>query len=433
MLEHLREQSYWVDSTTFPHLDPHAPLPDRVDVAIVGGGYTGLNAARELAKGGASVAVFEAHSFGWGASSRNGGQVLTGTKLSAAGLVKRFGPTMAKRMFNASLDAVAFVERTVREEGIACGFTRGGHIELAYKAAHMTHFEHEAAVLNNDFGHPVSLLTRDGLAQELASPRYFGGLRDDASAGLHPGRYAAGLISAAQRAGANLFERVQVLSITPRTAAHRPRIATTRGNLSCDQVFIATNGYTDGIVPDLQRRIVPIGSYIIATEPLSEALAREIDPNGRMFYDSKNYLFYWRMTDDRRLVFGGRAEFVPPTPSSTRRSAVALRNGMLYVYPQLQNVAIAYAWGGTLGFTFDLLPHAGTTPNGIHYALGCGGHGVAMLSHLGANAAWRMLGATVDNPTFDMPFPGAPLGLYNGTPWFMPFAGLYYRAMDWLT
>jgi glycine/D-amino acid oxidase-like deaminating enzyme len=430
MVEDIEERSYWQATAHFPTIDPSRGFPDRVDVAIVGGGYTGLNAALTLAKRGARVAVFEEHSFGWGASSRNGGQVLTGTKLSAGALVKRYGVDVARRMWRASMDAIDHIEALVHDEGIDCGFARSGHIELAAKPAHADGFAADAALLRDTFAHPVDVLTRAQLVDEIGSERYFGGLRDAASAGLHPGRYAAGLASAAQRAGALLFERTRVTAVTPRKAAQVARVETTRGVVKTDHVFIATNGYTGPLVPTLYRRVIPIGSYIVATERLPDALAREISPRGRMFYDTKNFLYYWRLSDDNRLIFGGRAEFVPPSAGSTRRSALALRNGILEVYPQLKDTAIDYAWGGTLAFTFDLLPHAGTTDDGTHYALGCGGHGVALLSHLGHCCARRMLGDPVDNPAFDLPLPGAPLGLYNGTPWFLPFAGAYYKLKD---
>ena len=430
MSDVVKERSYWGDTTDFPKIATPDRLPDRVDVAIVGGGYTGLSAARELALRGARVAVFEAHGFGWGASSRNGGQVLTGAKLGASALLKRFGRERARAFFASSLEAIDYVEALIRAENIACDFARSGHVELAFKPAHFAHYAHEAEVLSRDFAHPVSLLDKHALPAEIGSQSYFGGLRDNASAGLHPGRFVAGLTVAAQRAGAQLFERTPVSEITPQHSALPARIATARGVVLADQVLIATNGYTGALAPWLQRRIVPVGSYVIATEPLSDSLAVEISPRNRMFFDSKNYLYYWRTSADKRLIFGGRAEFVAPTATSTRRSLDDLRAGMLYVYPQLKDTRIEYVWGGALGFSFDLLPHAGVTTDGLHYALGCGGHGVALLTHLGACCAHRMLGLGSNNPTFDLTFPTAPLGLYFGNPWFMPLVGAYYKLLD---
>jgi glycine/D-amino acid oxidase-like deaminating enzyme len=440
----LIEKPYWQDTTEFPELDATRPLPAKVDVVIVGGGYTGLAAARELAKRGASVVVLEQHSFGWGASSRNGGMVLTGTKLSAGKLLKRYSKQVAKDLWCGSMDAIAYIEQLVQEEGISCDFVRTGHLELAWKPSHFDGYKHEADLLNKEFQHPVELIDPKDLPAEIGSSIYHGGLLDKASAGVNPARYAAGLVRAAMKAGANLFDKTRVAGIARAGgAANTYQITTSRGAILASDVLIATNGYTSAATPELQRKIVPVGSYIIATELIPEDLARSCIPQRRMVYDSKNFLYYWRLSHNEpsdhtrrvgtRMIFGGRASFLPETPNTVRESAEMLHKGMLQVHPQLKAVKVAYAWGGTLGFTFDLLPHAGRTQEGLHYALGCGGHGVAMLSHLGASVAKRIAGERDDNPIFNLPTPGAPLGLYNGNPWFLPLAGAYYRVLDLLT
>jgi glycine/D-amino acid oxidase-like deaminating enzyme len=427
------EKPYWQDTIAFPQqtqLQPQAVWLSQVDVAVVGGGYTGLAAARELALRGARVAVLEQQVFGWGASSRNGGQVLTGTKLSASALLNKYGKPVAQAMWRNAMQAIAYVENVVRAENITCGFRRYGHLELAWKPSHFEHYQHEAALLNEVFAHPVTLVPKQALHTEIGSSLYHGGLVDEASAGLNPAQYAIGLQQAAERAGAMLFAATTVQSIERDNGQYH--INTSRGPLHARDVLVATNGYTGTATPSLQRKIVPVGSYIIATEPLPPDLAQALIPKRRMVFDSKNFLYYWRLSDDDRLIFGGRASFVPETQHTVRESAEILRAAMLRVHPQAAQARIDYAWGGTLGFTFDLLPHAGKTKEGWHYALGCGGHGVAMLSHLGACVAQRMLGERVDNPIFDLPTPGAPLGLYDGKPWFLPFVGWYYRLLDWL-
>ncbi len=462
----LIEKPYWQDTIDFPQLDASRPLPAKADVAIVGGGYTGLAAARELAKRGASVVVLEQNTFGWGASSRNGGMVLTGTKLSAGKLLKRYSKQVARDLWCGSMDAIAYIEKLVQDEGIACDFARAGHLELAWKPSHYDGYQHEAELLNKAFQHPVELIAPKDLPNEIGSSLYHGGLLDKASAGVNPAQYAAGLMRAAMKAGAVLFNKTQVTRIASTGRGQSQtgpyEVTTLRGKITAREVLIATNGYTGAATPELQRKIVPVGSYIIATEPLSEDLARSCIPQRRMVYDSKNFLYYWRLShntpsailpnvelakaeayssnlredarsNETRMIFGGRASFMPETPNTVRESAEILRKGMLEVHPQLKDVQVAYAWGGTLGFTFDLLPHAGQTKDGLHYALGCGGHGVAMLSHLGASVAKRMAGEADNNPIFNLPMPGAPLGLYNGNPWFLPLAGMYYRVLDWLS
>src|SRR5437867_2284377 len=210
------------------------------------------------------------------------------------------------------------------------------------------------------------------------------------------------------------------------------RVSTARGSLWARDVFVGTSGYTGSVTPGLKKKIIPIGSYIIATEVLPEAPARELSPRNRMIYDSKNYLFYYRLTPDRRMLFGGRAAFFPETSSTIRRSAEILRRGMVQVYPQLRDIKVEYAWGGTLDVAFDIMPHAGKM-DGIYYALGYAGHGVAMATYLGTKLGEAICGASDSLPFADIQFPGAPLGLYNGRPWFLPLAGAWYKALDWVS
>jgi glycine/D-amino acid oxidase-like deaminating enzyme len=427
MTDAIKERTYWTDTVALPKIAERA-LPPQADVAVIGGGYTGLSAARELAKRGASVAVFEANSFGWGASSRNGGMVLTGLKKGVGKLVKDYGLPTARDLFCTSLDAISYVERVIGEERIDCDFSRCGHVELAWKPAHFAAYAHEAEVLQRDFQHPVKLIEKVNLRDEIGSGLYHGGLLDEASAGLNPAKYVAGLTQATERAGAMLFEGARVTAIQKHATGHR--VITAKGETVAREVVIATNGYTSKVTPWLNKRIIPIGSFIIATERLPDAQVRELIPHKRMLFDSKNFLYYFRLSADNRMIFGGRAAFSPETPMTIRESAHILRDGMVQVYPQLAGTKVDYAWGGTLGFSFDLLPHAGRTADGLHYAMGCGGHGVALLTYLGACVARRITGEAVDNSLFSLPFPTAPLGLYNGDPWFLPFAGLYYQMLD---
>lgn len=425
-----REENFWL--TTLPTSAPDAtpPLPEKVDVAVIGGGFTGLSAARTLAKQGARVAVLEDVRPGWGASSRNGGMVLTGLKLGTATLIARYGRELTRRMFAASLASIEWVEQIVKEENIICDFARGGHLEVAWKPAHYPHFQHNAELMAKEFNHTVRVIPKTELCTEIGSPAYHGGLVDDLSAGVNPARYVAGLAEVAGRAGALLSSRTRVTTIE-RANGHY-RLTTARGPLTAEKVLVATSGYTGAATPALRKKIIPIGSFIIVTEPLSEALAREVSPRDRMIFDSKNFLYYFRLTPDKRLLFGGRAAFFPETASTVRDSARILRAGMLRVYPQLKDVPVKYVWGGTLDFAFDMMPHAGQS-EGLYYALGYAGHGVALATYLGTQMARAMLGEQVDNPFAEVPFPGAPLGLYDGRPWFLPFAGAWYKFLDWIS
>jgi glycine/D-amino acid oxidase-like deaminating enzyme len=428
-----KQSNYWLDTAAFPAATA-GELPSRVDVAIVGAGFTGLSAARILAKRGARVAVLEAHTIGWGASSRNGGMVLTGMKLDAGTLAARYGMEAARRMYAASLASIAFVEQIVREEQIDCNFSRCGHLEVACKQSHFDAYSRSVELIAREFNHRLRIVPRTELRSEIGSGIYFGGIVDDVSAGLHPARYVAGLGRATLAAGAGVFENARVQRIARASEDGKPgfHLDTSRGRIFARDVFIATSGYTSSATPALQKKIIPIGSFIIATEALPDALAGELSPRNRMIFDSKHYLYYYRLTPDNRMLFGGRAAFFPETDNTIRRSADLLRRGMIEVYPQLRDTKLEYAWGGTLDFCFDTMPHAGQM-DGIYYAVGYAGHGVAMATYLGAKIAEQISGGRSDNPYEKIPFPGAPLGLYRGWPWFLPFAGAYYKVLDWIS
>jgi glycine/D-amino acid oxidase-like deaminating enzyme len=429
----IQEKTFWLETAEIPRPELRA-LPERVDVAVIGAGYTGLSAARTLAKGGAKVVVLEAQTVGWGASSRNGGMVLTGLKLPVSTLISRYGKKATARMYAASLASIDCVEQLVREENIGCDFARCGHLEVACKPKHFDEFRRSAEMIEREFRHSLRIIPKSELRSEVGSDIYHGGLVDEASAGLNPARYLAGLARAAERAGACIFERTRVEGIERESnrGAVRYKVKTSQGAFVARDVFVATSGYTSGIIPALRKRIIPIGSYIIVTEVLSEKLAQELSPRNRMIYDSKNYLYYYRLTPDRRMLFGGRAAFFPETQNTIRKSAEILRRGMVDVYPQLRDTKIEYVWGGTLDFAFDIMPHAGQL-DGIYFSVGYAGHGVAMATYLGSMVAEAILSGRDENPFSAIPFPGAPLGLYNGNPWFLPLAGLWYKFLDWVT
>ena len=400
----------------------------RADVAVLGGGITGLSAALALARRGASVVVLETHHIGWGASSRNGGMVLTGLKIDAATLISRYGLDLARELFKASVDSVDSVEQLVRSESIDCEFARRGHLALASKAKHYAGFERSAELLAQKFNHPTHLVPHESLSAELGSTRYFGGLVDEASGGINPAQYVSGLARAARSAGAMLRSSAPVQHME-RQGAHW-RLTTARGVVEANDVLVATSGYTGVATPELRRRVLPIGSYVVATDPLSDALAQELSPTRRMMYDSMHFLHYFRLTADNRLLIGGRARFVPETEDSVRASADVLREGMLSIYPQLRNVRVAYAWGGTLDFAFDTMPHVGRI-DGYYFALGYAGHGVALATQLGL-AVGNAIGTDTlsANPFARVPFLGAPRALQTTKDSVLPLVAAWYRLLD---
>jgi len=428
----MNERPYWLDTLPVSPVSGAVPLPERVDVAVIGAGFTGLSAALAIAKRGGSVAVLERHSVAWGASSRNGGMVLTGLKVPAEALLAKFGQERARALYATSLASIDWIERFTRDESIDCDFARVGHLEVANKRSHLEGFRRSADTLERHFNRTVRIVDRQELSTEIGSEAYHGGLIDDSSAGLDPARFAAGLAQKAKTLGAIIAEEAEVQGIetTTHAGSRAFRVTTARGTLLATDVLAASGAYTGRVTPALQRRVIPVGSYVIATAPLGATLGALLIPKGRMIFDSNNFLHYYRLTPDGRMLFGGRAAFLPANERTVRDSAAILRRGMLGVFPQLRDVPIDYAWGGTIDFTFDMLPHAGVI-DGVHYALGYAGHGVAMATYAGAHMAEVIAGERPDGVLPSGPLPAPPPGFSGASPWFLPFAGAWYKFMDW--
>lgn len=425
----MNQQIYWHTTVKMPNDSNLTPIPEKVDVAIIGGGYTGLSAARTFAQRGVKAVVLEAETIGWGASSRNGGMTLTGLKVAMQTAIKRYGHDLAKTLFQASIDSVALVEQIVKEESIDCGFARTGHLLAANKPKHFDVLKDEVDFMAKEFNHKVHLVLPKDLHSEIGTDVYHGALVDEVSAGLNPAQYVAGLAAAAVRAGAILCARARVNRIE--RSQNRFVVETERGRVEAESVLVATSGYTGNVTRKLQRKIIPIGSFIIATERLSDELAYELSPKNRMIFDFKHFLNYFRLWDNR-MIFGGRAAFFPENENTIAQSGEILRGEMLKVYPQLKDAKVEYVWGGTLDFAFDQMTHVGEA-DGLHYSLGYAGHGVAMATYLGKTVAEAMIKGNIkDHPFAKFDFPGAPLGLYTGSPWFLPFAGMWYKILDWV-
>jgi glycine/D-amino acid oxidase-like deaminating enzyme len=429
----MRETNYWLETVAAPAKGSSDTLPEQVDVAVIGAGFCGLSAARTLAKRGVRVAVLEAETPGWGASCRNGGMVLTGMKLPVPTLIGRYGHDAVRRMYAASLESIDLVEQIVREDGIECSFSRCGHLEVACKQKHFDDYAAAAGKIKREFNHELRIIPKNELRAEIGSDIYFGGMVDETSVSVNPAQYVSGLAKAAQRAGACLYDHARVTSVEPQTSGTNRsfRVETVRGNLTAKEVILATGAYSTDAVPALQKKLIPIGSYIIATEVLPAELASELSPRNRMIYDSKHFLYYYRLTPDNRMLFGGRAAFFPESESTVRESAELLRRGMIEVYPQLAQTKVEYVWGGTLDFAFDVMPHSGKLDD-MYFAMGFAGHGVAAATWMGAKLASVICGDADDNPFFKIPFPGAPMGLRSGNAWALPLAGAYYKVLDWL-
>jgi glycine/D-amino acid oxidase-like deaminating enzyme len=303
----IKETNYWLETVAEPARGADGPLPETADVAIVGAGFCGISAARALAMREIRVVVLEAETLGWGASSRNGGMVLTGMKLPVPTLIDRYGREAVQRMYAASLESIDLVEQIVRDEGIACEFSRCGHLEVACKQAHSDLYAESAARIKKEFNHELRIVPKAELRSEIGSDIYFGGMVDETSAGVNPAQYVNGLAKAAQRHGACLFDHTRVLNVKLQENAGNRQfsVETSRGNIAAKEVLLASGAYTTGATPGLRKKVIPIGSYIIATEVLRPELALELSPRNRMIYDSKHFLYYYRP----RRVFSGIREY----------------------------------------------------------------------------------------------------------------------------
>lgn len=418
--------SYWLDTAPKGSLErSKTTVEGRTEVAVVGGGLTGVVAALYLARSGAKVDLFEAHTVGFGASGRNGGMATTGMSIGIGDAVAKLGFDTAVRLYGAYAEAIDLVEKLVAEEGIDCDFARTGKLNLASKPAHYQRFEKTHELLSTRLGIETQLVPKADLRREIGSDAFHGGMVESRSAGLHVGKYIRGLGEAAERAGVTIHEQAPVRKLTKLGSAHE--LETPRGRLGADQVLLATGAYTSRPFRWHQVRVVPVGSFIIATERLDANICDELLPARRMASDSKNLLNYFRISPDNRLLFGGRARFAMSSPQSDEKSGKLLRDRMAQVFPQLANVRIDYCWGGLVDMSLDRLVHAGEH-DGVYYAMGYAGHGVQMATYMGRLMAEYMSGRPEANIWPDSKFRRIPG--HFGPPWFLPFAGAYYKFKD---
>ncbi len=401
-------------------------VPASARVAIVGGGYAGLAAALEFSRHGVDSVVLEQGALGIGASTRNGGSVSGGVNIgkSFSGRAAAVDPERTHRLLSDASDAFSLIERLIEDEAIQCFWQKRGRFVGAWTRAHYAYQEKRVASLNDDAQSGAYMVPRERQRDEIASDYYFGGMVVERSASLHPALYYKGLLDACRRRGVAVCAEASVERIAANGTGWR--VDTSRGTLTAGDVVIATNGYTGAITPALRRRIVPIASHIIATEPLPPDLANSLIPKRRSISDTKRVLCYYRMSPDgTRMVFGGRARFTPADP---RLCARVLHGYMTERFPQLRGVRVTHGWTGNTAFTLDALPHMGEE-GGLHYCLGCNGSGVAMMTYLGTQTARKIAGVANAPCAFDAPdFPDHPL--YTGNPWFLPVIGGYYRMRD---
>ncbi|GJM39890.1 MAG: FAD-dependent oxidoreductase [Ardenticatenaceae bacterium] len=417
---------FWQDDYPRPDTLPVSVLPQRVDVAVVGGGYTGLTAAYVLAKSGVETAVLEQNRIGNGGSSRNAGIVTTGFRQSIANLFDLHGEALGRQLWQASLEAVDLVGEIVADEGIACDFTRRGHLTLAAKPSHYTSMKTLADWLDKEMDFSVSVLSPAEIETAVGSQTYHGGMVNEWSASLHPTKYLYGLAGAVARHGGLLCEKTAVTRLEK--IAQGFNIHTSQGTVQAREVLLATNGYSGNLVSPIQRLVFPMNSVAIATEPLTTAQRQLLNPNGWSAQDSRWLYHYFRLTPDGRFLFGSHRHW--RLEQDLLDCADTLRQKMIQRFPLLAHVPVSHVWSGRVGQTFDMVPHIGRL-NGVHFALGYSGQGVALSAYLGREAGLLLSGQKRTSPFVAI----QPVThfYYRQRARFSPLLGHYYRFLDWIS
>lgn len=416
---------YW--QATAPRFQADTIWPEDCvfDVAVVGGGFTGLSAARALAGHGARVVVLEAGPVGTGGSGRNGGHLNNGIAHSFIDARARFGPDRAKKIYQAFDASIDTIESIISQEGIACDFRRSGKLKIASKPAHYDALARNFEAIHKEVDPDTRLLGRSDLGAEICTGQAHGGMLFEKSAMMHMGRFIAGLADAATRRGVVILENTPV---TGREQSGIHTLTTPRGVLEARDVLVATGAYTSGPFPYFRRRVIPIASYIIATRPLTDAEIAATLPGRRTYVTSRNIGHYFRLSPDNRLLFGGRARFSARSdPQADQKAARLLKMHLAEMFPVLAGIEIDYCWGGMVGMTSDRFPRAGFA-DGVHFSMGYSGHGAQIATHMGVIMADIIAGRKDRNPWKDLPWAAVPG--YSGKPWFLPLVGAYYGLLD---
>ena len=361
----------WYDLSATPAPEhPRLQGSLRADVVVLGAGLTGLSAALELAQAGRNVVVLEARRVGAGASGRNGGQVIFGYGCDQANIAALVGLDTSRQLFDWSVEGVQMVRERIARHAIDADW-RDGHAHVAIKARHIGELQAWQRDLAENYAYPLQWWDRDQLQAQLPSPRYLGGLYDPRSGHLHPLNYTLGLARAAVAAGVRIFEHSPVLALQ---RGPRPRLRTAGGDVDGDFCVLAGNALVQGIAPELDDKIMPVGTYVGATPPLGEARARDLIRNDMAVADSNWALDYFRLSRDHRLLFGGRASYSTLPPPHL---AGTMMRRMARVFPQLKGVGFDRVWGGLIDISLNRAPHWGRLGDNVYFAQGFSGHGVA--------------------------------------------------------
>jgi len=415
--------SYWQENLS-QFTDCNTTPIKSVDVLIIGSGYTGLHAALITARADRTTQVIEANNPGSGCSTRNGGQISPSIKLSLTELSKKYGAEKALAIRKEGYTSLEWIEEFVKAEDIDCDFQRNGRFHAAHTPQHFKKLVQEAEQLSKEEKFPSVVITRAEQHNELGTNTYHGGVIFSRNGMLHPAKYHAGLLRVAQQAGVVITGNCPAENIKHNGDVFV--VSTPKGEILAKKIIIATNGYTTDLVPWLKRRIIPVGSYMIATEPLPKSVMDRLFPKNRGVVDTCKIVYYYRPSPDRtRVLFGGRVSANETNPSI---SGPLLKRDMCRIFPELESYKFTHSWSGTVAFSFDKLMHIGQR-EGIHYAMGYCGSGIAMASYLGMRLGQQSLGERIGSTAFDnLKFQTIPF--YTGQPWFLPAMVRWYRWRD---
>jgi gamma-glutamylputrescine oxidase len=420
--------SYYAASVASLPQPIRAPLKGSVtaDVVVVGGGIAGCSTALHLAQRGYRVVVLEARFIGYGASGRSGGQTIFGLAASQQSIAAQVGQDNARRLFDMSVEALDLTQSLIREHRIDCDY-HPNHIHAAVKPRHIDELEQWARELRDQYGYDSPrMLDRTALAEHLNSERYLAGLLDPRSGHLHPLKFTQGVARAAEAAGAVIHENSEVLRYED---GPQVRVHTESGTVTASHLVLCGNAYIGRVAPRLARRILGVGTYIIATEPLGEERLRSLLPSNAAVADINWILDYFRRSDDHRMLFGGRVSYSSVQPLHL---AEAMRKRMIKVFPSLADAKVAYAWGGYLDITMSRAPDFGRLAPNVFYLQGFSGHGVTLTGLAGKLVAEAVAGTA---ERFDV-FTRIPHRDFPGGPVFrrpsLVLAMLYYRLRDLL-
>ena len=415
--------SLWSATARAGALTPQLGENKQVDVAIVGAGYTGLVTALRLAEAGVNVCVLDAGEPGWGASGRNGGQVIPGVKYDPDQLIERFGEERGERIIQAVGGAADEVFALIREYSIACDASRKGWIQPAYSGAILKNLEQRARQWQKR-GVAAEILDREAVCQRIGTQNYVGGWVDPRAGSLHPLNYARGLAKSALGRGATIHSHNRIKDL--RRVGWKWQLTTEQGFVvSAERVVLATNGYTDGLWPGLRQTVLAANSFLIATRPLPSELRKTILPGGEVCSDARRLLLYFKQDAQGRMLLGGRGPFAEPCRPSDWGH---LEHSLISLFPQLAGVPIEYRWSGRVALNQSVLPQLHEPQPGLSILLGYNGRGIAMATLLGKHLAARIAWGKDD-----FPFPVTPIRTipFHSLQRLYVAAGItYYRLLD---